>query len=71
MLDWIGPVAAATQAAGKPLFDLKIYTADDIAAWRNPLERRPRDSQQQSNLALLKPLDPPPTIFRAFPRRNP
>jgi ATP-dependent helicase/nuclease subunit A len=59
-LDWIGPVAAATGASADAPIQLTQHTADEVAAWPNPEDLRPKASPRLQQLVALQPLDPPP-----------
>ncbi|MGB7158174.1 MAG: 3'-5' exonuclease, partial [Tepidisphaeraceae bacterium] len=59
MLDWIGPVAAAT-ASDDSTIALTRHTPDEVAAWPNPEELRPKPSPRLQQLVDLIPLDPAP-----------
>ncbi|HEV2293270.1 MAG TPA: helicase-exonuclease AddAB subunit AddA [Tepidisphaeraceae bacterium] len=60
MLDWLGPVAAATASLAEAPIHLTQHTADDVAAWPSPEDLRPRPSPRLQQLIALQPLDPPP-----------
>ncbi len=56
MLDWIGPVSAASPS----IFEVHRYSAQDIAAWLSAQSLRPAESKRQQVLAKLEPLKPEP-----------
>ena len=58
MLDWIGPVAAATE--GKDVFQVAAYEAADVLAWRHPSRHGAPANERLERMARLQPLDPPP-----------
>jgi ATP-dependent helicase/nuclease subunit A len=60
MLDWIGPVAAATSGSADAPIQLMQHSAEEVAAWPNPEELRPKPSPRFEQLVALQPLDPPP-----------
>ena len=60
MLDWIGPVAAATSGSADAPIQLTQHSAEEVAAWPNPEELRPKPSPRFEQLVALQPLDPPP-----------
>jgi ATP-dependent helicase/nuclease subunit A len=61
MLDWLGPVAAATGAPGvSDVFQVTVHDAADVAAWRHPSQRGGPAGERLLRLASLAPLDPPP-----------
>src|SRR4051794_6720338 len=57
MLDWIGPVAAAT---GPEAFDVRSHDVADVLAWRHPSKQAGASNERLERLARLEPLDPPP-----------
>jgi ATP-dependent helicase/nuclease subunit A len=60
MLDWIGPVAAAMQGAGKIEIEFIPHAGDEVAAWPDPQQLRPPVTPRQAAMSRLLPLDPPP-----------
>ena len=61
MLDWIGPVAAATGAPDRSdVFRMTTHDAIDVAAWRHPSQQAGASNDRLAHLARLEPLDPPP-----------
>jgi ATP-dependent exoDNAse (exonuclease V) beta subunit len=58
MLDWLGPVAAATKAAD--VFEVRVHDPADVQAWRHPSQRGGAAGERLRRLANLEPLDPPP-----------
>jgi ATP-dependent exoDNAse (exonuclease V) beta subunit len=60
MLDWLGPVAAATKiSCGEPL-QIITHSAEEVRAWSTSAAHRPAESERQQRLARLEPLDPKP-----------
>jgi ATP-dependent helicase/nuclease subunit A len=60
MLDWLGPVAAATKIpCGEPL-KIVTHSVDEVRGWPTPESLRPPDGARQQRLARLEPLDPKP-----------
>ena len=61
MLDWVGPVAAATGAPDRSdVFLMVRHEAADVAQWRHPSARSAAPGERLARLARLEPLDPPP-----------
>ena len=61
MLDWLGPVAAATGAPDRrDVFDVTSYDAADVMAWRHPSKQASAAGDRLARLARLDPLDPTP-----------
>ena len=61
LLDWVGPVAAATGGPARDeVFRVTAYAAADVAGWEHPSRARPAWTEEQDRLARLQPLDPPP-----------
>jgi ATP-dependent helicase/nuclease subunit A len=61
MLDWVGPVAAATGAPDRSdVFKLTTHDAVDVAAWHHPSRRGGASNDRLARLARLQPLDPVP-----------
>jgi ATP-dependent helicase/nuclease subunit A len=60
MLDWIGPVFAATEHMNPPPFGLTMHGEEEVRAWSAPATRRPQLSDRQQQVARLEPLEPPP-----------
>ncbi|HXE55998.1 MAG TPA: PD-(D/E)XK nuclease family protein, partial [Tepidisphaeraceae bacterium] len=60
MLDWLGPVAAATARSSGPVFDVVIHPAQEIATWQASHARRPTLTPRQEQLARLEPIVPAP-----------
>jgi ATP-dependent helicase/nuclease subunit A len=58
MLDWLGPVAAATTASD--VFEVRVHDPADVLAWRHPSQRGGAAGERLRRLAALEPLDPPP-----------
>jgi ATP-dependent helicase/nuclease subunit A len=59
MLDWLGPVAAATAPPRGDVFRVTSYSAEDVLAWHHPSRRNPAWTDAQERMARLEPLDPP------------
>ncbi len=61
MLDWLGPVAAATQGAAQPIFEITLHTPEDLAEWSTSMASAARGADGTfEHLAALEPLVPPP-----------
>ena len=60
MLDWVGPVAAATAGGREEVFEVTFHGAAEVAAWRHPSQAPKGDGGRAAALARLEPLDPPP-----------
>jgi ATP-dependent helicase/nuclease subunit A len=60
LLEWLGPVAAAASGAGDPIIHITAHSAEEVASWQALHGRRPTLSAEQSALADLQPLEPPP-----------
>lgn len=60
LLDWIGPVWAATRAGGVPVFETTAHPSAEVAAWEHPGKRWTEWSERQQRLAELRPIDPEP-----------
>lgn len=65
MLDWLGPVAAATSAAASGRGDcepirIHEHTAEEVLAWPAPESLRPLEGERQRRLARLELLKPDP-----------
>ena len=61
LLDWVGPVAAATGGPARDeVFRVTVYTSADVGEWEHPSRARPAWTEEQDRLARLQPLDPPP-----------
>ena len=60
MLDWLGPVAAATAPPRGEVFRVTSYSAADVLTWRHPSRRQPEWTEAQARLARLEPSDPAP-----------
>jgi ATP-dependent helicase/nuclease subunit A len=60
MLDWVGPVAAATSSSAGEVFEATFHGAAEVAAWRHPSQAPKGDGGRAAALARLEPLDPPP-----------
>jgi ATP-dependent helicase/nuclease subunit A len=57
MLDWLGPVAAAT---GPAAFDVVAHDPDAVRQWRGPRPTYERWTERQAALARLEPISPAP-----------
>ena len=53
MLDWLGPVAAAT---GEGVIRVHRHTSDEVTSWQSAHAKRPQLSPEQSRLARLEAL---------------
>ncbi|HVT88616.1 MAG TPA: helicase-exonuclease AddAB subunit AddA [Tepidisphaeraceae bacterium] len=63
MLDWLGPAAASMEGAkDKHRIEVTFHSEDEIAKWSVASERRETPSDQQENLAKLRPLNPAPPV---------
>ncbi len=60
MLDWIGPVAAATTGAGATDFAVTLHTAEEVTEWSLKALASPTLTPEQLGYAALKPLDASP-----------
>jgi ATP-dependent helicase/nuclease subunit A len=60
VLDWVGPVAAATAPPRDEIFRVTAYAAEDVLAWHHPSRRAAPWTEAQQRMARLEPLDPPP-----------
>ena len=60
VLDWVGPVAAATAPPRGEIFRVTSYAAEDVLAWHHPSRRAAPWTDAQQRMARLEPLDPPP-----------
>src|SRR5688500_18567816 len=56
MLDWVGPVAAATAPPRDEIFRVTTYTSEDVQAWRHPSKRQAGWTEAQEGMARLVPL---------------
>ncbi|MEA2736263.1 MAG: ATP-dependent helicase/nuclease subunit, partial [Humisphaera sp.] len=57
MLDWLGPVAAATRlSCGEPI-KIIPHSVDEVKAWPSPESLRPTEGERQQRLSRLVPLD--------------
>jgi hypothetical protein len=59
MLDWLGPVAAATAPPRGDVFRVTRYSGEDVLAWAPPSRRATAWSDAQARMARLEKLDPP------------
>jgi ATP-dependent helicase/nuclease subunit A len=60
MLDWIGPVAAATAHHAPAPFQVSVYGSEDMRQYSQAAARKPALTEQQQRRARLEPLAPPP-----------
>ena len=60
MLDWIGPVAAATIGAGRHDFSVTLHDTEEITEWSLSGSVDTSLTPEQAQYAALKPLDPAP-----------
>jgi ATP-dependent helicase/nuclease subunit A len=56
MLDWLGPVWAATEKSDRPIFTLIQHSEQDVATWAARKAQRPKFSPLQEQLSRLEPL---------------
>jgi ATP-dependent helicase/nuclease subunit A len=59
MLDWLGPVAAASGLTDE-IIRIRTHTVEEVTAWRGQAKRREVLTPQQLKLVGLDPLAPPP-----------
>jgi len=60
MLDWLGPVAAATKTDAAEPLQIITHTVEEVRGWPNPESLRPTEGERQQRLARLDPLEPRP-----------
>src|SRR5687768_11078251 len=60
LLDWLGPVAAASSHLSPRPIEIWTHSEDEVRAWVTPATRRPKLSERQQRLARLDPLDRAP-----------
>lgn len=61
MLDWVGPIAAATSVGGaSEVFDVTAHDAAEVAGWRHPSQTANFPDKRLERLARLEPINPPP-----------
>lgn len=60
MLDWLGPVAAATASSADAPICLTHHSSEQVAVWPNLEALRPKPSPRLEQLVRLQPLVPPP-----------
>ena len=65
VLDWLGPTAAATSAAGGEVIRIEQHTAAEVASWQAAHSKRPVLSDAQARLAALRPLEAVPAATPA------
>src|SRR5688500_5916876 len=60
MLDWLGPVAAATSHLSPRPIEVTVHTEEEVRGWSAPATHRPKLSAAQERLARLEALEPAP-----------
>jgi ATP-dependent helicase/nuclease subunit A len=65
VIDWLGPIAAMTEAAASPIFQIFEHSAQEVRGWKHPRYHRPEFSDRQKRLVRLEPLSVDPPISDA------
>ena len=60
LLDWLGPVAAASSHVVPRPIQIRTHSEDEVREWVTPATHRPKLSERQQRLARLEPLGAAP-----------